>query len=388
MQRIGHDQLAGGLGTGAGLAPGRELLARELRQDMILPVTPDRAARPIERAQRGKADEVSQTRLPHAGIETRIGDTLGGHGLGGNVGNHAQLVGDLDVPPLRQVDGADDDTDPTAGLRDPDHLGDGLVGIAFLQHRDREDVVERLVGVRQGLGAPFLESDGFSQPFRLRHRRRLADQERIDIAGGYLRPLHSGARKVRWHLDIRKGRPTNYGGWSARYGEIWVQQINTLQEKFGAAIESIESPPNGLTDMPIVRVATSRLSEILLFLKHEPGFEYRMMTDYTAIDEMPRVPRFDLVLMLLSLPSLARIRIKAAVEVNEAVPTLIPVWVSANWAEREIFDMFGIQFSGHPDLRRILMDERWEGHPLRKDYPLRGYQIIPSAEEIHPELLE
>ena len=70
------------------------------------------------------------------------------------------------------------------------------------------------------------------------------------------------------------------------------------------------------------------------------------------------------------------------------MPTLIPLWQGANWAEREIFDMFGVRFQDHPDLRRILMDLRWEGHPLRKDYPVRGHQIFPTPEPIDTKLLE
>ena len=90
----------------------------------------------------------------------------------------------------------------------------------------------------------------------------------------------------------------------------------------------------------------------------------------------------------MSFETKARIRVKIKIAEDESVPTLIPLWEGANWAEREIFDMFGIHFEGHPDLRRILMDQRWEGHPLRKDYPLRGYQVFLTPEPLDPELLK
>lgn len=86
--------------------------------------------------------------------------------------------------------------------------------------------------------------------------------------------------------------------------------------------------------------------------------------------------------------SKCRVRVKVKIAENEKFNTLIPLWEGANWAEREIYDMFGIHFEGHPDLRRILMDMRWEGHPLRKDYPLRGYQVFLTPEPLDPELLK
>ena len=84
------------------------------------------------------------------------------------------------------------------------------------------------------------------------------------------------------------------------------------------------------------------------------------------------MPRFDVVYCLYSTPLRHRVRVKVRLADGEAVPTAVPVWPAANWLEREVFDMFGIPFRGHPDLRRILMPDDWQGHPQRKDYPLEG----------------
>ncbi|HXF82921.1 MAG TPA: NADH-quinone oxidoreductase subunit C [bacterium] len=98
---------------------------------------------------------------------------------------------------------------------------------------------------------------------------------------------------------------------------------------------------------------------------------YLMLTDLTAVDRHPQAPRFEIVYLLTALQPPARVRLKTAVPAEEAVaPTATGIFPGANWLEREVFDMFGIRFDGHPDLRRILMPDDWEGHPLRKDFPL------------------
>ncbi|MBY0469903.1 NADH-quinone oxidoreductase subunit C [bacterium] len=142
------------------------------------------------------------------------------------------------------------------------------------------------------------------------------------------------------------------------------------------------------TDVPIVYVKAEKIVEVLSFVKTDPDFVYDLLSDLTAIDEMPAEPRFEVVYNLFSYSKPCRMRFKVRVSEGQDVPTLTGVWKGANWAEREVFDMFGIKFRGHPDLRRILMDVRWEGHPLRKDYPLRGYQIFPTAMPVDPTLLE
>ncbi len=101
----------------------------------------------------------------------------------------------------------------------------------------------------------------------------------------------------------------------------------------------------------------------------ETGFAF--LSDLTAVDRHPRDPRFEVVYLLTAPSFRARIRLKVRLSAADpVVPSATPVWPDANWLEREVFDLFGIRFDGHPDLRRILMPDDWEGHPLRKDFPL------------------
>jgi len=111
------------------------------------------------------------------------------------------------------------------------------------------------------------------------------------------------------------------------------------------------------------------------FLRDAPGLAFKFLVDVTALDYYPEEPRFQTVYHLLSLETGARLRLKVRVPGDDPrVDSVVPVWPAANAFEREIYDMFGIQFHGHPDLRRILLPEDWQGHPLRKDYPIEGYR--------------
>ncbi|GAC1616399.1 MAG: NADH-quinone oxidoreductase subunit C [Candidatus Acidiferrum sp.] len=107
-------------------------------------------------------------------------------------------------------------------------------------------------------------------------------------------------------------------------------------------------------------------------LRHA-ALQFNLLTDATCVDRFPIEPRFELQYHLVSMPRRERLRLRTSVAGdNPMVDTLIPVWPGANWLEREIFDLFGVRFNGHPDLRRILLPDNWEGHPLRRDYPTEG----------------
>ncbi len=111
------------------------------------------------------------------------------------------------------------------------------------------------------------------------------------------------------------------------------------------------------------------------FLASEPSLRYSFLSDITTVDRFPLEPRFEVNYHLLALERKDRLRLKVMVPGNDpALPTVIPVWPTANWHERENFDLFGIRFEGHPDLTRIVLPDDWEGHPLRKDYPVEGYR--------------
>ncbi|MCS7214827.1 MAG: NADH-quinone oxidoreductase subunit C [Thermodesulfovibrio sp.] len=121
-------------------------------------------------------------------------------------------------------------------------------------------------------------------------------------------------------------------------------------------------------------VKKEKIKEILSFLKNTPGLEFDYLIDLTAVDYLGfREPRFDVVYHLMSIKHKHRIRIKAQVPEQDCyVDSVNSLWATANWFERECYDMFGIEFKGHPDLRRILMPEDWNGFPLRKDYPVKS----------------
>ena len=140
--------------------------------------------------------------------------------------------------------------------------------------------------------------------------------------------------------------------------------LSRFRAKFGAAIvEAIEDRKQA-----ILTVERARLAEIALYTRDEEKFD--MLSDLTAVDWPKREKRFDVVLNLYSFAKNERLRLKAHAADGEEVPTVVGVWVAANWLEREVFDMFGIVFTGHPNLKRILLPDEWQGYPLRKDYDI------------------
>ena len=125
----------------------------------------------------------------------------------------------------------------------------------------------------------------------------------------------------------------------------------------------------------------SNLKDVLLFLKTNSHTKFRQLIEITAVDYPEREKRFKMIYLLLSHENNSRILIECNIKENEVVQSITSIYPSANWMEREVFDMYGIKFKDHPDLRRILTDYNFEGYPLRKDFPLTGHNEVRYSED-------
>lgn len=150
-----------------------------------------------------------------------------------------------------------------------------------------------------------------------------------------------------------------------------------VRERFPEALLEAEES----LGMDVLVVEPARLSEVMTLLRDDLGFA--MLLDVTAVDWLPRVPRFDVNYQLESLTTGARLRVKVRLDGDQPhVASVVGIWPTADWLEREVYDLMGVVFEGHPNLTRILMPQDWIGHPLRKDYPVGGvpveYRIEPA----------
>jgi len=137
------------------------------------------------------------------------------------------------------------------------------------------------------------------------------------------------------------------------------------------AVQSAKFDRNELT----IYVERTFLREACTTLKNDPSLNFDSLADLTCVDWEPSDPRFEVVYHLFSTVTMKRVRLKVRLSGDDArVDSLTPIWPGANFFEREVFDLFGVRFQEHPNLKRILMPENWEGHPLRKDYPVEGYR--------------
>jgi NADH-quinone oxidoreductase subunit C len=145
--------------------------------------------------------------------------------------------------------------------------------------------------------------------------------------------------------------------------------LATLQERVpGARLETVPS----VDAHPTLVVSRDELPLVARARRDHPDLDFDFLAELTAVDFWPREPRFELVYILVSIGQRARLRMKVRLSADDAhVSTVSAVWPAANWLEREVWDLFGVVFDGHPDPRRLLMPEDWEGYPLRKDYPVQ-----------------
>lgn len=154
--------------------------------------------------------------------------------------------------------------------------------------------------------------------------------------------------------------------------------LTACEARFAHAITSHHATGGDAT----IVVARDASLDVFRALRDDEQFAFTLLIDVTAVDYLGRTPRFEVVYHLYSLPHGHRLRVKISVgEDDPTVPSLVPLWKGANWLEREVWDMFGIRFEGHPDLRRILLYPEFEGHPLRKDYPVSKRQPLVSERD-------
>jgi NADH-quinone oxidoreductase subunit C len=171
--------------------------------------------------------------------------------------------------------------------------------------------------------------------------------------------------------------------------------IDVLRQAFpGAAFE-----PGTATDMPTIEVERDRIVDVCRHLRDDPALQFVLLLEVTAVDRLPAEPRFEIVYHLACIGAAyaqpggaapaRRLRLKVRLAGDDArLPSVVPVFPGANWLEREVFDLFGITFEGHPDLRRLLMPEDWEGYPLRKDYAVQIRKDATSWEPVQLSIEE
>ena len=145
--------------------------------------------------------------------------------------------------------------------------------------------------------------------------------------------------------------------------------LKALQEKFPQAIQEVSFHAGETT----VLLRKESLLEVCRFLKEEPALRMDFLSNLCGVDFPDREQRFEVVYHLFSVSRRMRVNLKVRAAEGEKVPSVTGVWRTANWHEREAFDLLGISFEGHPDLRRILLVDEWQGHPLRKEYPVKGF---------------
>ena len=160
-----------------------------------------------------------------------------------------------------------------------------------------------------------------------------------------------------------------------------MELLQKLEKKINSELNTKINSSKIKNDQIYLNIDSNDITDVILFLKNNENTNFKQLIDITAVDYPANEKRFKLVYLLLSHEFNVRILIDCFINENEIPPSLTKIYPSANWMEREVFDMYGIQFKDHPDLRRILTDYNFNGYPLRKDFPLTGHNEVRYSEE-------
>ena len=160
-----------------------------------------------------------------------------------------------------------------------------------------------------------------------------------------------------------------------------IENIHELEKVVNSELTSKIIKSSLDFDQLLIETKIEDLIDVIQFLKSNDNCKFRQLIDIAGVDFLHDEKRFKLIYLMLSHENNLRIKISIHFEINKKIPSIVKIFPSANWMEREVFDMYGIEFSDHPDLRRILTDYNFEGHPLRKDFPLSGFTEVRYSEK-------
>ena len=160
-----------------------------------------------------------------------------------------------------------------------------------------------------------------------------------------------------------------------------MNNLSDLEKKINSELTTKINDSKILHEQLYLSIDNEDLPDVVLFIKTNKDTKFKQLIDITAVDYPENSKRFKMVYLFLSHQFNQRIIISSLINENEVVPSLTKIFPSANWMEREVFDMYGVKFKDHPDLRRILTDYGFEGHPLRKDFPLTGHNEVRYSED-------
>ncbi len=160
-----------------------------------------------------------------------------------------------------------------------------------------------------------------------------------------------------------------------------ISKLQTLEKSINSELSSKIKNSSIDNEELLIEIDENDLVDVIQFLKSNENFKFKQLIDIAGVDYPDNEKRFELIYLFLSHENNLRIKLLIKFEINQAINSITKIFPSANWMEREVFDMYGIKFKNHPDLRRILTDYGFKGHPLRKDFPLTGFNEVRYSEK-------